>query len=378
MDFSLTKEQQNLQETLREFCLKEIMPIADKIEKEDKIPDDLITKMGRLNLFGIPFAARYDDLDGGYIGSTLVLEELAKASGAVAMLVSINYLAAIPIDLFGNEEQKKKFLTRLCNGSAIGSFAFTEAATGSDPQSIISEAVIDGKEYVLNGIKRFVTAADMDGIIVISVHDGKTISAFIGEKNIKGYKVTKTWDKMGMHGISLVDIELENYRLPLDSLLGKSGDGYNILLNTIAVGKLNTCAIMLGCMQSAMEEALKYARERKVKGKSMTQFQSIQTMLADIAVKVTAARWLTYRLATLVDRKQDIRTESAIAKIFVTETAAEVARLAFKVHGAYAYISDYKIERLLRDIYLGEIVEGSNEVQKAIVAGSLLNYVRMV
>jgi alkylation response protein AidB-like acyl-CoA dehydrogenase len=225
----------------------------------------------------------------------------------------------------------------------------------------------------MNGIKRFVTAADMDGIIVISVHDGKTISAFIGEKNIKGYKVTKTWDKMGMHGISLVDIKLENYRVPLDNLLGNSGDGYNILLNTIAVGKLNTCAIMLGCMQSAMDESLNYARERRVKGKSMAQFQSVQTMLADIAVKVMAARWLTYRLATLVDRKQDIRAESAIAKIFVTETAAEVARLAFKIHGAYAYISDYKIERLLRDIYLGEIVEGSNEVQKAIVAGSLLN-----
>jgi len=378
MDFSLTKEQEHLQETLREFCLKEIIPIADKIEKEDIIPDDLIKKIGDLNLFGIPFAAKYGGSDGGYIGSTIALEELAKASGAVAMVVSINYLAAIPINLFGNEEQKKKFLTRLCNGSAIGSFAFTEAATGSDPQAIISEATIDDKEYVLNGIKRFVTAADMDGIIVISVHDGKTISAFIGEKNIKGYQVTKTWDKMGMHGISLVDIKLDNYRVPLDNLLGKSGDGYNILLNTIAIGKLNTCAVTLGCMQSAMDEALKYARERKVKGKSMTQFQSIQTMLADIAVKVTAARWLTYRLATLVDRKQDIRTESAIAKIFVTETAAEVARLAFKVHGAYAYISDYKIGRLLRDIYLGEIVEGSNEVQKAIVAGSLLNNVRMV
>lgn len=372
MEFSLTKKQERLQKSVRNFCVNEILPLGNKIEKDDRIPMDLISKMGNLNLFGIPFDKKYGGTGGGYSNSTLVLEELARASGAVSLLVGINYLAAIPINLFGNEEQKETYLPPLCKGSAIGSFAFTEAATGSDPGGLASEAIVEGSEYVLNGIKRFITAGDMDGIIVVSVQEGKTLSAFIGEKNKRGYSVTKTWDKMGMHGISLVDIKMENYRIPVNNLLGKSGDGYNILLDTIAVGKLSTCAIMLGCAQSAMDEALKYARDRVVKGKSMTQFQTIQSLLADIAVKVEAARWLTYRLAALADRKRDIKKESALTKIFVTETAVEVAHLAFKVHGAYAYVKDYKIERLLRDIYLGEIVEGSNEVQKAIVANSLI------
>ena len=372
MDFSLTKEQEQLQKSVREFCLSEILPVADKIEKNNRIPASLISKIRKENLFGVPFNKQYGGTGSGYCGSTLVLEELARASGAVSMLVGINYLTAVPLDLFGSEDQKKKYLPVLCGGKSIGSFAFTEPATGSDPSALISEAKVESGEYVLNGIKRFITAADIDGIIVLSVQEGKATSAFIGKKNEAGYSVIKSWDKMGMRGISLADIKLDNYRIPQNNLLGKSGDGYRILLDTIAIGKLNTCAIVLGCAQAAMDEALKYAVSRMSRGRSITQFQSVQALLADIAVKVEAARCLTYHLAAMADKKENIRAESALTKIFVTETAIEIARLAFKVHGAYAYVKENKIERLLRDIYLGEIIEGSNEVQKVIVANNLM------
>ena len=177
---------------------------------------------------------------------------------------------------------------------------------------------------------------------------------------------------MGMHGLHLTDIHLDNYRVPAANLLGSRGNSYNVLLDTIAIGKLNTSVIILGCTQSALDEAIKYAKERTVRGRPIAEFQTIQCLISDIAVQIEAARWLVYRLATLADQKKNIRTESAMTKIFVTEMAVEAVRKAFKVHGAYGYVKDFKIERLLRDINLGEVVEGANELQREIVAHSLL------
>jgi len=328
--------------------------------------------MGELGIFGMPFDKQYGGTGEGYLTTALVMEELARASGAVAMVAGINYLAGVPISLFGTEEQKSTYLRRLCEGQAIGAFAFTEPATGSDPKAITTHANMEGGEWVLNGTKRFVTAGDRDGIIVMSAYDGKGISTFIGEKNVDGYTVTKTWDKLGMHGVALSDVDLNNYRLPAANMLGASGTGYRLLLDTIAVGKLNTCATILGCAQAALDEAIKYAKGRVVRGKPIADTQSIQTLIADMAVQVEAARWLTYRLAALADKNMDIKTDSALAKIFVTEAAVGVVNKAFRVHGAYAYVDDYRVGRLLRDVYLGEIVEGSNEIQKIIVASSLL------
>jgi len=372
MDFELTKEQVAIKRSVREFCEKEVLPIADKIEREDKIPDDLIKKLAQLRLFGIPFDKKYGGTGGGYSTSTLALEELARASGAVAMLVGVSYLTGIPIDLFGTEEQKVKYLTPLCQGNGIGSLAFTEAATGSDPKAITTRATLDGAEYVLNGSKRFITAADLDGIIVLFARDNKGVSAFIGEKNKPGYLVSKPWEKLGMHGVALTDIHLKNYRLPVANLLGSAGKGYDILLDTIAIGKLDTSAVILGCTEAALDEAIKYAKKRTVRGKSIAEFQAIQCLITDIAVPLEAARWLVYRLAALADQRKDIRAESALTKIFVTEMAVEAVRKAFRVHGAYGYVKGFRIERLLRDINLGEIVEGTNELQRVILAHSLL------
>ena len=372
MDFSLTKEQEAVKRFVRQFCEKEIFPVADKIEEDNKIPDDLIKKMAQLKLFGIPFDKKYGGTGGGFLLGSIVLEELARASGAVAMFVGVNYLTSIPIELYGSEEQKVEYITPLAQGEVMGSMAFTEAATGSDFSAITTRATLDGDEYVINGSKRFITASDLDGPIVLYARDGERISAFIGQKNTPGYSTPKPWKKLGMHGVSLTDIYLENYRVPAANLLGGSGDGANVLLDTIAIGKLDTCAMILGCAQAALDEAIKYAKERTVRGKPIAQFQTIQCLLSDIAVPLEAARWMVYRLATLTDQKKDIRVESAITKMFVTEVATEAARKALKVHGAYGYVTDFKIERILRDINLGEVVEGSNEIQRMIVAHSLL------
>lgn len=372
MDFELTKEQEAIKRFVREFCKKEVLPIADKIEQEDKIPADLIKKLAQFKLFGIPYDKKYGGSGGGYSTSTLVLEELARANGAVSMLVGASYLASIPIDLFGSEEQKEKYLPRLCQGDGVGSLAFTEAATGSDPKAITTRATLDGDEYVLNGSKRFITGADLDGIIIFFARDDKGVSAFIGEKNKPGYSLPKPWKKLGMHGIALNDIYLENYRVPAANRVGGAGNGYNILLDTIAIGKLDTSVIILGCAQAALDEAIKYAKERTVRGKPIAELQTVQCLIADIAVQLEAARWLVYRLASLADQGKDIKVESALTKIFVTEVAVEAVRKAFKVHGAYGYVEDFRIERLLRDINLGEIVEGSNELQRVILANSLL------
>lgn len=372
MDFTLTEEQESIRNTVRDICVRTILPVAGEIEREGKIPENIITKIAGLGLFGLPFAKEYGGSGSGFLTAVLALEELARVSGAVAMLVGMNYLSGIPLDLYGTEEQKKVFLTPMCRGMSIGSFAFTESATGSDPRSISTRAFREKDGWVLSGTKRFITAADMDGFIIMSAHDGKGVSTFIGEKNAAGYTVTKSWQKLGMHGISLVDISLTDYRIPLSAQLGVSGSGFNLLLDTVALGKLNTCAIILGCAQAALDEAVKYAKDRTAQGKPIAELQNIRSIIAEMAIKIEASRWLTYRLATMADNKQNIRTESAIAKVFVTETAIEIVNKAFLVHGAYAYVTDFKIERLLRDIYLGEIVEGSNEVQKAIVANNIL------
>ena len=372
MDFALTKEQEAIRKFVKEFCLREVLPIAEKIEEESKIPDDLIKKLAQLRLFGIPFAKQYGGSGSNYATSTIVLEELARYCGSVSMLVGVNYLASIPIDLYGSEEQKIKFMTPLCTGKATGSFAFTEAGTGSDPKSITTKAVLDGDKYIINGAKRFITASDKDGIIVFFAQDGNGVSAFIGEKNVAGYSVPKPWEKLGMHGVSLTDILFENYVLPKENLLGSSGNGYNILLDTISLGKLDTSAMILGSAEAALDEAIKYAKERMVRGKPMTQFQTTQCLLSEIATQLEAARWMLYRLAWLADQKKNIRAESAMTKVFVTEAATEATHKAFKIHGAYAYVKEFRIQKLLRDVSLGEIVEGSNEFQKIIHAQSLI------
>jgi butyryl-CoA dehydrogenase len=372
LDFTLSKEQEKFKDTVQQFCKTEVKPLAKRIDEEGLVPGELIGKMAQLGLFGLPFDSKYGGNGSGFLLANIALEELARVSGGVSLLVGINYLTSIPIDLHGNEEQKVRYITPLARGEAVGSMAFTEAATGSDFGAITTRAVLKGNEYIVNGSKRFITASEMDGPIVFFARDGEKVSAFIGQKNTTGYKAPEPWKKLGLRGISLTDIHFEDYRVPEANLLGESGNGANILRDTIAVGKLDTSAIILGCAQAALDEAVKYAKSRKVRGKPIGNFQTIQSLLSEMAISVEAARLMVYRLASYVDLKRDVRVESAMVKMFVTEVASEIARKSMKVHGAYGYVTDLPIERIVRDIHAGEIIEGSNEIQRVIVAADLL------
>ncbi|HEX75220.1 MAG TPA: acyl-CoA dehydrogenase [Dehalococcoidia bacterium] len=376
MDFALTKEEEFLQKSTREFAEREISPLENQIEQEDKIPDDLILKLGKQGLFGIPVEKKYGGMGGRYLDLVLGVEQVAYVSGAVAFMVAVNYLPVIAIEIAGNEEQKAKFLPALVKGKekSLGSFSFTEHSTGSDPREIYATAQLEGEHYVCNGHKGFTTGASYDGTIVIFLRtgEGTDVSAFIGQKNTEGYSTPPAYPLIGLRGMTVTDIELKNWRIPAANLLGNRGDGFSILLNTIAVGKVDVAGAMLGIAQRALDEAMKYATEKTMRGRPIGNYQMIQYLIAEMAIDVEAGRYLLYRTMSLMDQKKRTLGSCAVAKLFLAQMADRVTQKAVQVHGGYGYTKDFKVERLYRDAKFGGVVEGSNEIQRVIIARELL------
>ncbi len=377
MDFKLTKEQELIQKAAKEFAEKSLMPIADKIAEENYVSPEIYEEIGDLGFFGLPFAEEYGGTGAGYNCYPLVLEQIARASAGVAMTFSVNLLGASAINAFGTPEQKAKYLPDCCSGKKIASFAFTEPATGSDPKQITTTAVQDGDYYIINGTKRFISAADLDGPIVIFAKDNETgkPTAFIVDKNCPGYSTSEPWHKIGNRGGNLVDVYLKDVRVPAANLLGPKGNGYAVLQYGIAFGKVGVCASTLGGMQAALELSIKYAKEKAHRDSTIAKFPTIQVAIAKIAEKVEAARWLTYRLGYLAENLKDPRAfakEAALTKAFVTEAGVDVSRLAVGVHGSYGLMEDYKVSMIYRDLIIGEQIEGVNDMQRMITAGSLL------
>jgi butyryl-CoA dehydrogenase len=372
MDFELTKEQEAIRRMARQFAERKLAPIATEIDREAKIPPDIHAELRKLKLFGIPYDKKYGGGGESYVELVLVIEEVAKASAGVSLMLAAHYLAPISLSLYGTEEQKEQCLPKLCSGEGIGTFAFTEAATGSDPEAITTTAELSGDEYILNGSKRFITNAPLDGSALIFAKTGAGVSGFIVDKNQQGYSTSKPWEMMGLRGGQVADIQLKDVRIPKANLVGPEGKGYRMLTESIAYGKLNVSACLLGIGEAALDEAIKYAKEKTARGKPIGNFQTIQWLLADIETQVAAARWLTYRLAYLASQGGDIRHDSALTKLFASEMATEVTSKALEVHGSYGYTKEFKIERLYRDAKFGEIVEGVSEIQRVIIAASLL------
>lgn len=377
MDFVLSKEQTLIQKMAREFAEKSIAPVARQIEEENKVPAELIAEAGELDLFGIPFAEEYGGADGGYDQYVLAMEQIAKVSSGVGMIISAHTLALGAISTFGTEEQKKKYMPLPCKGKQVASFAFTEPATGSDPKQISTVAVKDGDHYVLNGTKRFISNASYEGPLVLFAREAETgkVTAFIVEKFCEGYSVSEPWDKLGMHGGPLVDVYLKDVRVREENILGVLGQGYPILQMGISFGKVGVSACALGGLLAAYEEGVKYAKEKIHRDAPIAKFQSIQMKVADLAIKYEAARWLVYRLGYLADTMKDpvqFAKESAITKTFVTDTSVEAARIAIDIHGSYGTMNDYKISSLYRDAIMGPQIEGVNDMQKIIVSGVVL------
>ena len=373
MDFNLSSQQKTIQRIAKEFREKEIEPIAARIERENKMPADMIVKMAKTGLLGITAPKKYGGSAAGNLSYLLAQEEIGYAGSACFLLLHENNGVSATIERFGTEEQKEKYIRMLCTGQAIGTTAFTEPGTGSDPKAIATTATPDGDYYLLNGTKRFITSGNHNGPGIFYAKDETgRVSAFLVDKNMEGYSVSKPWDLMGLGGDEVVDVYLHNVRIPKGNLLGPKSDGMSILYWATGIGsRLTNAAVTVGMAQAALDESIKYAKERVVRGQPIAAMQSIQWLLAEMASKVEAARWFTYRCGFLADQGTFIRKEASMAKLFVGHTGVEVADMALQVHGAYGYTKDFKIERIYRAMKFIELVEGTTEMQRSIVAKAL-------
>ena len=377
MDFKLTEEQELIQRSAREYAEKVLAPQVAAIIENNEVPAKVIRELKDLDFFAIYMPEAYGGAGSDYLNYVLVMEQIARICPAVAVIMSVNAVGLAAVENFGTEAQKEAFLRPGCNGDGVLSFAFTEPGTGSDPKQITATATRKGDAYILNGTKRFITNASLPGPIVVIARETESgeVSAFIAQKFCDGYALSDPWRKMGCQGAPLYDVYLKDMAVPAENRLGGPNKGFWILKVALALGKIGISSIFLGTMLAAYEEALHYAREKTHRGESITKFQSLQTAIVDMAMKYEAARWMTYRIGYLADHardKGDILKDSAMAKIFVTETAVDLARIAMGVHGSYGLMQEYKISQIWRDVIFGPQVEGVSHLLKVLVAGEIL------
>lgn len=378
MNFSFSKEQLLLRQMLREFSLNEVEPIAAEIDEEERFPVETVEKMKKIGMMGIPFAKQYGGAGGNYLEYAMAVEELSRVCGTTGVILSAHTsLGSGPINEFGTEEQKQKYLVPLANGTHLGAFGLTEPNAGTDAAGQQTTAVLDGDEYIINGSKIFITnAIYADTYIVMAMTDKsqgtRGISAFIIEKGTPGFTFGPKEKKLGIRGSATCELVFENVRIPKENLLGKEGFGFRIAMKTLDGGRIGIGAQALGIAQGAMDETVKYVKERKQFGKSISQFQNTQFQMADMQAKIDASRMLVYRAADAKDRGLPYSVEAATAKLYASETAMEVTTKCLQLFGGYGYTREYPIERMMRDAKITEIYEGTSEVQRMVIAANLL------
>jgi len=378
MDFSFSKEHQMLRRMVREFVEREIKPIARKMDEEHEVPMEAVKKAAELGLLGVPFPQEYGGMGAGEIGYCIVAEELGKVSSSFATIIGAHIgIGAMAIYLGGTEEQKKKYLTPLARGEKIAAFALTEAGAGSDAAAIKTRAIRDGDYYVLNGTKQFITNGDIADIItVMAVTDPALgarggITAFIVERDYPGIRIGKLEDKMGIRGSSTAEIIFEDCRVPKENVLGQFGAGFIVFMQSLDMGRLSLGAACLGGAQAALDMALEWAAMREQFGVPIAHKQMIQWMLADLATQIEALRSLVYRTAWLVDTRQPFSQQAAMCKLLGSEVASKAVNVALQIYGAMGYSRDFPIELMYRDARITEIYEGTNEVQRIVIAVNL-------
>ena len=378
MDFSLSKTEILFRQMIREFAEKEVKPLAAEIDEEERFPLETVEKMARLGIMGIPFPAEYGGAGGNNILYTMAVEELSRVCATTGVIVSAHTsLCAAPIYEFGTEEQRKKYLPKLCSGEWIGAFGLTEPNAGTDASAQQTMAVLEGDHYVLNGTKIFITNAAYANVYIVMAMTDKSlgtkgISAFIVERDFPGFSIGKKEKKMGIRGSATCELIFENCIVPKENLLGKPGGGFGIAMKTLDGGRIGIAPQALGIAQGAMDETVKYVKERKQFGKSIGKFQNTQFQLADLETKIQAARLLVRMAAYKKDQKQSYSVDAAQAKLFAAETAMEMTTKAVQFHGGYGYTREYPVERMMRDAKITEIYEGTSEVQRMVIAGALL------
>ncbi len=382
MDFHLSKEQQMLRKMYREFAENEVKPLAEEIDETERFPAETVEKMGKLGMMGIYFPKEYGGAGGDVLSYAMCVEELAKVCGTTAVIVSAHTsLCCAPIFEHGTEEQKKKYLPDLCSGKKVGAFGLTEPGAGTDAQGQQTTAVLEGDHYVLNGSKIFITNAGYASVFIVIAVTGKTvnkrgkpikeISAFIVEKGFPGFSIGKHEKKMGIKGSSTCELVFEDCIVPKENLLGKIGQGFKIAMQTLDGGRIGIAAQALGLGEGAINEAIKYTKERVQFGRRISQFQNTQFQLADMHTRMQAAQFLVYSAACKKQLHEDYSMDAAMAKLFAAEAASDVTRRAVQLFGGYGYTREYPVERMMRDAKITEIYEGTSEVQRMVISSHL-------
>ena len=378
MNFSLSQEHEMLREMYRSFTVNEVKPLAEEVDEEERFPVETVEKLARYGFFGIPFPKEYGGAGADNLAYAMAVEELSKACGTTGVIVSAHTsLCAAPIYEWGTEEQKQKYLVPLAKGEKIGAFGLTEAGAGTDAAGQQTKAVLEGDYWILNGSKIFITNAGYaDTYIVMAMTDKaagtRGISAFIVEKDFEGFSVGKKEKKMGIRGSSTCELIMENCKVPKENLLGKIGQGFKVAMKTLDGGRIGIASQALGLAQGAIDETVKYTKERKQFNKPIAAFQNTQFQLADMQTKTEAARLLVYKAAYLKDQKVDFSKEAAMAKLYASEVSSEVTNKAVQLHGGYGYTREYGVERMMRDAKITEIYEGTSEVQRMVISAAML------
>ncbi len=358
-----------LQRTAKEFAIRSVQPRAGEIDYSGQFPFDLAKKMGDLGYQGLPYPVKYGGSEAGYTSYVLVLEQISQASMTVGAIMAINTVNEEAIFRFGNEEQKRAFLTPLSQGKQLGSIAFTEAETGSDPKAITTFARRSGNGYIITGQKHFVSLAPAANLaLVFTKREGEGLNAFIIDTSSPEFIVGELCETMGLRGLGVSVVNLDDVYVPQENLIGEEGQGFDILLESMSLARLGVAVEAVAVAQSALELSIEYARQRKALGKSLTKLPTIQWHLAEMVTRIEASRWLAYRTAFLRDQGADIKYESSVAKLFASQVAVEATRMAMQVHGSYGTMKTMPIERLYRDAKMTEIYVGISEIQRSIIS----------
>jgi len=377
MDFRVSDEQEMLLEQVDEFCVKELAPQADEVATSGSFPSANIEKLAQLGLFGITIPEAYDGLGMGYLTWTLLAEAISRACGTTGLIFGANLLFTYPLLSFGSEAQKQQYLPPMASGASLGAFALTEPEAGSDSGNVQTTARKEGDEYVLNGTKIFITNGGVaDYYVVIANTDRKLgprgLSAFIVEKGTPGFEFGQHFNKMGLEALPNVELIFQDCRIPASHLLGKQRTGFRVALKTFAAGRIGVGVGALGIAEAAYQAAKTYSQERVQFGRRIASFQAIQHTLADMATGIEAARHLLYKAAWLLDQGKPFEKYASMGKLHASETAMNVATKAVQVLGGYGYMKDYPVERYMREAKLFEIIEGTSEIQRGIIARLIL------
>lgn len=374
MYFDLTEEQRMIKKMIREFADEVVAPGADERDKTKQFPVEIFKQMAELNLLGLPFSEEYGGAGADYISFAIVVEELSRACGSTGITYSAHIsLGGAPLSLFGTEEQKRKYLSRICSGESLGAFGLTEPNAGSDAGGTRTTAVKQGDEWVINGSKCFITNASYAKFLALTAVTDKEkgtkgITAFIVPTDAPGFTVIDNYEKLGLHSSNTTELVIDGVRVPEENILGKRGEGFKQFLITLDGGRIGIGAMAVGIAQAAYDKALQYAKERQAFGRSISQFQAIQHKLADMAMQIELARNMVYKAAWLKDNGRKFTKEAAMAKLYASEVAMAATHQAIQIHGGYGYMREYQVERFFRDARLLEIGEGTSEILRNVIA----------